>query len=518
MALDRVVEQERKYDVDATAEVPALEGVAGIVRVGTPHTISLDAVYFDTSDLRLAASAITLRRRHGGSDAGWHLKLPVATDRKEEVRLPLGADRDRVPGPLHELVRSEARDHPLGPVTRIRNERVEHPLLGSDDVVLAVLCDDHVTTEQLGTERIRAQGSAGGGTPEPSQSWREWEVELVSGTPQLLDLLEPRLFRAGAIPARGASKLARALGSGARRPPLRGAPDRPNRSPAGDLALRYLFEHRSRLHDADRRMRAGDPEGVHDVRVATRRLRSALATYRKLFQPGSVDDLREELKWVGGQLGQARDAEVLRERLLTEAADAAPAHDGAVAIIDDELSATQRAGREAALAAVGTTRYFRLLDALDDLIVEPPSTPLADGRADKVVPHLLERDRARLARLARQARTATAADERDHALHEARKAAKRLRYAAESATPLAPRRGRRLARASMTLQDLLGEHQDSVVARLFLEQLAASGISVEAAFTLGQLHGLEQERAHNTERAFPGAWARVPRVHPKRWR
>ena len=514
--MDRVVEQERKYDVDAAATVPALDGIAGIVRVGAPRTASLDAVYFDTSDLRLAASAITLRRRHGGDDAGWHLKLPVATDRKEEVRLPLGADRDRVPGPLHELVRSEARDHPLGPVTRIRNERVEYPLLGDDDVVLAVLCDDHVVTESLGTERIRAQGSDGGSPP--SLSWREWEVELVTGSPKLLDLVEPRLFRVGAIPAGGPSKLARALDTGPRRPPLRGAPDRPKRSPAGDLTLRYLFEHRSRLHDADRRIRAGDPEGVHDVRVASRRLRSALATYRTLFEPGSVDELRVELKWIGGQLGQARDAEVLRERLLTEAADAAPARDGAVAIIDDELSATQRAGREAALAAVGSTRYFRLLDALDELIAEPPFTPLSDRRADKLVPHLLKRDRAKVARLAREALAATSPDERDHALHEARKAAKRLRYAAESATPLAPRRGRRLARASMALQDLLGEHQDSVVARLFLEQLAASGISVEAAFTLGQLHGLEQERAHNTERAFPDAWRRVPRVHPERWR
>jgi len=516
MALDRVVEQERKYDVDAATTVPALDGVAGIVRVGTPRTTSLDAVYFDTSDLRLAASAITLRRRHGGDDAGWHLKLPVATDRKEEVRLPLGADRDRVPGPLHELVRSEARDHPLGPVTRIRNERVERPLLGSDDVVLAVLCDDHVITESLGTERIRAQG-ADAASP-PSQSWREWEVELVTGTPKLLDLVEPRLFRAGAAPARGPSKLARALGTGPRRPPLRGVPDHPKRSPAGDLALRYLFEHRSRLHDADRRMRSGDPEGVHDVRVASRRLRSALATYRTLFEPGSVDGLRGELKWIGGQLGQARDAEVLRERLLTEAADASPARDGAAAIIDEELSATQRAGREAALAAVGSTRYFHLLDALDELIAEPPFTPLSGRRADKVVPHLLKRDRAKVARLAQEALAATSPDERDHALHEARKAAKRLRYAAESATPLAPRRGRRLARASMALQDLLGEHQDSVVARLFLEQLAASGISVETAFTLGQLHGLEQERAHNTERAFPDAWRRVPRVRPKRWR
>jgi CHAD domain-containing protein len=517
MALDRVVEQERKYDVDAATTVPDLDGVAGIVRVGAPRTTSLDAVYFDTSDLRLAARAITLRRRHGGDDAGWHLKLPVATDRKEEVRLPLGADRDRVPGPLHELVRSEVRDHPLGPVTRIRNERVEHPLLGSDDVVLAVLCDDHVTTESLGTERIRAQGSADGGLP-PSQTWREWEVELVTGGPKLLDLVERRLFRAGAIPAPGASKLARALGTEPRRPPLRGVPERPNRSPAGDLALRYLFEHRSRLHDADRRMRTGDPEGVHDVRVATRRLRSALATYRPLFEPGSVDELRGELKWTGGQLGQARDAEVLRERLLTEAADTAPARDGAVAIIDDELSATQRAGREAALAAVGSTRYFRLLDALDELIAEPPFTPMSDRRADEVVPHLVKRDRARVARLARAAHAATSPDERNRALHEARKAAKRLRYAAESATPLAPRRGRRLARTSTALQDLLGEHQDSVVARLFLEQLAASGISVEAAFTLGQLHGLEQERAHNTERAFPDAWRRVPRVDPRRWR
>ena len=70
------LETEKKYDVDAAAALPDLAAIPGVGRVGDPHQAELEAVYFDTEDLVLASRRITLRRRSGGADAGWHVKLP----------------------------------------------------------------------------------------------------------------------------------------------------------------------------------------------------------------------------------------------------------------------------------------------------------------------------------------------------------------------------------------------------------------------------------------------------------
>jgi len=93
---DSSLEIERKYAVDAGFVVPDLSVVPGVAAVTGPRTYHLTAVYHDTPGQRLAAARITLRRRTGGTDAGWHLKLPAGAGARREVHAPLGpgtADR-----------------------------------------------------------------------------------------------------------------------------------------------------------------------------------------------------------------------------------------------------------------------------------------------------------------------------------------------------------------------------------------------------------------------------------------
>ncbi|NUP58848.1 MAG: CYTH domain-containing protein, partial [Pseudarthrobacter sp.] len=210
------LEIEKKYDVDGDAAVPALENAPGVARVGRPHTDVLEAVYFDTDRHALAGRRITLRRRTGGRDAGWHLKLPpqaAAPDevpRRRELHAPLGRP-DVVPDSLLTHLQAYLRGAVPVPVVRLETRRTTHPLYGGDGVHLADLADDQVTAERLGGRPAGGQGKA---QPDDGgrQQWREWELELVHGEPGLFEPVEELLLAAGARPAGHASKLARALG------------------------------------------------------------------------------------------------------------------------------------------------------------------------------------------------------------------------------------------------------------------------------------------------------------------
>ena len=161
------VEVERKYDAVPRQPLPDLDGVGGL-RVRTPPEESaLEATYFDTADLRLGRRRVTMRRRTGGSDAGWHLKLPAAGDARTEVRAPLGRATRTPPAPLREEVSALVRDAALGPVAVLRTRRVEHVLVDAADQPVAVLADDTVTAERLAPDRVELE------------AWREVEVELV---------------------------------------------------------------------------------------------------------------------------------------------------------------------------------------------------------------------------------------------------------------------------------------------------------------------------------------------------
>jgi CHAD domain-containing protein len=186
--------------------------------------------------------------------------------------------------------------------------------------------------------------------------------------------------------------------------------------------------------------------------------------------------------------------------------------------IDDELRVAYRDGLEHGRQALDSERYFRLLDGLDDLVTAPPLTREAAVSARDLVPRLLARDASRLRRAVAEARRTHDPAARDLALHEARKKAKRLRYAADSAVPVFGRRAKKYAARAKRIQESLGLHQDSVVARRMLREYGVQAhLSGENGFTFGRLHALEEWRAHQAEDAFEKAWKALPAMKVRRW-
>ena len=292
----------------------------------------------------------------------------------------------------------------------------------------------------------------------------------------------------------------------------------------GALLQQELARHLSELRKQERRVRGDADSAVHKMRIAVRRLRSLLATYRPVLVPGATDDLRDELKWLGNELSAARDAQVMQERLEALLRDE-PVElvIGPVSRrIQLEMSDRRQAGRQQALDALDAPRYLLLMEGVDSFVGAPPFSRDAARDAREELPGLLSRDLKRVRRRAADVetavRSAAASADQDAALHETRKAAKRLRYAAESATPVLGRRAERLATRAQRVQEVLGEHQDTVVARRTLRELGVQAyLANENGFTFGRLHALEQTRAHEIESEFTVVLDRLPSGGLKRW-
>ncbi|TCO13915.1 CHAD domain-containing protein [Kribbella steppae] len=509
MAATEQVEIETKYDVDEQASLPALHELPGVVRVSRPVKLELEAVYYDTEALDLAANKVTLRRRSGGEDDGWHVKFPKSSGERLEVHHPLGRVVRKVPIAVVRTVRVHVRDYELVPVVTLSTTRVVRRLFDESGNVLAELADDRVTAtvapELDGAESEGAESE--GADPEGAdpETWREWEFELVTGDKELLAAADKLLSSAGATPAAGPSKLARALGD---RVSMRDEWELPSKPRTSDLFRAYAGAQVQAIRERDPEVRRDVPDSIHKFRVATRRLRSALATYRPVLDREAGDEIRDELKWLAGELGVARDAEVQREHFAAEVAEQ-PVElvMGRVAgRIDDHLRAVYKEGRAGALAALESERYFRLLDTLDELIAQPPLAG-DDRKAAKQIPDLLDHDWKRMRKAVRRSEAAETTAEQDHELHEVRKAAKRLRYAAESAEPALGDEATDLAARAEEVQETLGAHQDSVVSRDLLRQLAVQvHLDGGNAFTFGRLHAAEEQRGIDSRDAFYALW------------
>ena len=202
------LETESKFDVGTDFVVPDLRGVADGSGVTGPEVRLLAAHYYDTGDLRLAAAKVILRRRTGGPDAGWHLKLRAGAGSRRELQAPLGDEDAGIPPQLAALVSEWVRDEPLRIVAVLDTRRTVRNLTGADGEVLAEVADDLVTGRLPGP----------GDDPGEPVIWREVEVELVTGGPEILAAARSRLTAAGARPSRSPSKLARLLGTRASSP------------------------------------------------------------------------------------------------------------------------------------------------------------------------------------------------------------------------------------------------------------------------------------------------------------
>ena len=203
------LETEQKYDADADFVLPDLSGLEGRAKPAGPRRYYLSATYFDTEELDLIRNRITLRRRVGGADEGWHLKLPVRKDTRQEVRAPLGdggsGSIEPVPARLAAQVEDITAGRPLRPIAILDTERTVVTLTGQAGEPLAEVADDRVTATRLdqpGSEPV---------------TWREIEVEALTqgpGAPGLLEAAGQALRQAGARRSSSASKLGRLLGRG----------------------------------------------------------------------------------------------------------------------------------------------------------------------------------------------------------------------------------------------------------------------------------------------------------------
>ncbi|MFJ2261274.1 CHAD domain-containing protein [Streptomyces sp. NPDC087844] len=492
-------EIERKYEADENAglsDLPDLTRVPGVSAVIDKGVAELDATYYDTADQRLAAASLTLRRRTGGDDAGWHLKLPVSDGVRDEVRAPLS---DTVPPALAGLVRSRVRDAELVPVVRLLSARdVRHLVDGSGGLLAEVSVD-----------RVRAERLSGG---DGTARWTEIEVELADdGDPAFLDKVEKKLRKAGVSRSKSASKLVRALGETGRKARkeavVAAAP-----VTAGDHVLAYVRAQRDAIVELDPAVRRDVFDAVHSMRVATRRLRSTFHSYGNVLDRDVTDPIRDELKWLAGELGVDRDQEVLTERLtaalagLPRALLAGPVRGR----LRTWAHARRSGSRRRLIAVLDGGRYLNLLVSLDALLATPPLREAAADTTGKAVTKAVRKDFDKLSGLVGRAVDLPPGEDRDLAVHEARKKTKRTRYAAELAAPVLGEPAKSLVSDMKSLQGLLGGHQDSVMARQALRDLAAQAHeAAENAFTYGVLYGREERVAASAEADLPGTWETI---------
>ncbi|QIS02745.1 CHAD domain-containing protein [Nocardia brasiliensis] len=282
---------------------------------------------------------------------------------------------------------------------------------------------------------------------------------------------------------------------------------------AGNAIIAALRDDIDRLFAAEPEVRDDAPDSVHQMRVATRRLRSVLRSYRGLFERTPAAALGAELKWLAGVLGVARDAEVRAARfadLLTEHARPEEHSAAALAPMTARLVTAQQQrytdAHAEVLLALDSTRYHDLRAELARWRTDPPlRTARAGVAATEFFGVVLQRDRERVERLIRLEPTVTA-DERVELLHDIRKSAKRLRYSCEAAEQVLAAAATGLGARAKRLQTVLGDHRDAVESQHALYGIAAdAGAAGEDPARYRALAGAEEVAAHRALSRYPEA-------------
>lgn len=463
-----VEEQEDKFEVDQDWVMPP---VADLVPEGgrlDQEVRKLHNTYFDTPGAGLRLFGITLRRRVGGSETGWQLKVPSGSARTE---LQSGSRAKKLPAALAQGVEGLRAGESLEPVATMVTTRTAYRLLNGDGELVLEVADDQVES----------------GPPDGEStlhSWREIEVELgPAGKKKDLKRARKLLQDAGASPSTSRTKLDRALG-----PALDGQISAVEPDTVGELVAAYVAAQCDVLASNDVGIRTGTP-AVHKTRVAARRLRSTLRIFSDVFDAAAAEELDNELQWYADLLGQVRDRDILSSRLTHQIAELPK--EQVRGQVERKIIETLAAERQQAVNRLNrgmrTARYKHLVQLLRGWRAAPPFTEAAAEDITAAIKYVEK------AKQTADKRLRKAGDEIEK-LHRARKAMKRARYAAELVEP-ADSQMKSIEREAEELQTILGEHQDATVSAAFLATISADRDGQLDGFTYGILLANELNRA-----------------------
>lgn len=473
------IEAETKLSVDRRFRLPELEGKRLPRRV-------LTSMYYDTSNYCLAHAKITLRRRTENHKGVWQLKLPMGSARREietagAARVP--------PAALQDLLIVHLQGRELMPVATLRTWRTGIRVYGrkdaSADVVLdtvSVLKDRHVV-----------------------RSFREVEVERLSGDDALVLHLEETLRKSGAGDHDGRPKLFRALELVPPHPtePL------PIESPAVEHLTFILMKYVEalRAHDPGTRL-GGEIEDLHEMRVSTRRLRAILRAARPLLVPGWAESLRMELAWLGELLGPARDLDVQVKYFREEAAALESRDRKPLERFVAHLRAEREKAQQVLVSELKSPRYLELMSKLVQAAQEPAVVVSTVNLCD-----IGAREFTKLRKAMRRLdRSPT-----DAALHRLRIKAKRARYAAELAETSRGKPATKFIAQAKAFQDLLGIHQDAVLAEQHIRKFLDQSASVRAGFVAGRMVERQRQRRELARTKFRSQWKKLQKRGKNAW-
>lgn len=460
--------------------------------------LDMRATYFDTSDLRLARHGVTLRYRTGEQGVpSWTLKLSAGAHAGELSRDEVHFDglRRDPPAQARSLVTAYARAAELSAVATLRTKRRRWRLADGDDE-MAEVADDEVSV--LEGRRVVSR-------------FRELEVEARSEDAPIGRLAE-QLRRAGAIDADPIPKVVRALGSRATAPPDARF-SVPEDATMADALACAVADALQRLMANDPLARLGLVEGVHQLRVSLRRLRSDLATMEPFVEPIWHARIEPELRRIGRAVGAVRDLDVLIGRFRKDLSDAGDSLDPLLA----ELDARRATAHATMTEALDGAAYAELLDELVRAVERPPATAAAEKSARESLPNLVRDAWSALERRA----TALKAGSEEERFHRTRIEVKRTRYAAELASRfMAPRRAaaEKLSARLASAQDQLGVIQDAAVAESVVrDEVGRTIIDPQAALQAGILLERGRGRANAARGDFLAGWNDLRRRKWRRW-
>ena len=471
------IEREIKLTVGADFRLPPLKGTRLPAK-------TLTSVYYDTSDLQLARARITLRRRTEGRKRVWQLKLPLDCGRRE-VEIPGKASTP--PHQMLELLFIHLQGETVRPVATLRTRRTGVRMGGSKGAEVVL---DEVAVLKKSSDILM---------------FREVEIEQLDGSTALVHKLEQTLRKAGATEHDGRPKVFRALDLPA---PRQMVP--PQSSDPANAHLRYILRRQLEVmlsRDPGVRL-GGETEDVHRMRVATRRMRSVLRAARPLLNRKWEEPLRDKLKWLGQQLGEARDLDVQITYFKGQADSVKQQDRAAFERFLDHLQEKRNKVQQLLKSQLRRRRYVTLINQLIPAVREPAMVSNDLTFSD------LARNAFRKLRKEVKALNSSASNAKWHCV---RIRAKRARYAAELSEFSSGRGAVRFIEEIKLLQDQLGDIQDAVMAEDRLRRFTSKKAGKRSAFLAGQMVERQRQRRRQAKRAFPSIWKQVKKCGKVAW-